>query len=178
MSTQLPFQKCARKWGCFQNLPVYQKSVPNTLKVHIYLYHWAQVYIYIYYIIYIYIYILHNIYIYINILHNIYIYIYKYYIKNVSCTHNIPLDYGNPLHAMKIPWNPHIIGIYIYIYPYWRIDDHAPICLNIPMFDHCIKDSCIYLYIYIQTYTICKHVYVGVYIYIKIPKNTYICICI
>ena len=32
----------------FQNLPVYQKSVPNTLKVHIYgyLYHWAvQVYI-------------------------------------------------------------------------------------------------------------------------------------
>ena len=41
MSTQFPFKKCARKWSCFQNLPVYQKSVPNTLKVHIYLYHWA-----------------------------------------------------------------------------------------------------------------------------------------
>ena len=41
MSTQLPFKKCARKWGCFQNLPVYHKNVPNTLKVHIYLYHWA-----------------------------------------------------------------------------------------------------------------------------------------
>ena len=34
-------KKYARKWGCFQNLPVYQKSVPSTLKVHIYLYHWA-----------------------------------------------------------------------------------------------------------------------------------------
>ena len=41
MSTQLPFKECAPEWGCFQNLPVYQKSVPNTLKAHIYLYHWA-----------------------------------------------------------------------------------------------------------------------------------------
>ena len=64
MSTQLPVHKCARKWGCFQNLPVYQKSVLNTLKVHIYLYHWAAqdyiIYIYIYYVIYIYINILHQ----------------------------------------------------------------------------------------------------------------------